>query len=50
MKHHLYQIYYGGMKQKLLGQYLCKTCNKIVTKKAHKLAAALLVNGFSNDK
>ncbi len=30
MKHHLYQIYYGGFKEKLTGKYYCKTCNGII--------------------
>ncbi len=29
MKHHLYQIYYGGIKELLKYHYYCKTCNEI---------------------
>jgi len=27
MKHHLYQIYYGGFKIKLTDMYYCKICD-----------------------
>ncbi len=30
MKHHEYQIYYGGIKQKIEGLYWCKDCLEIV--------------------
>ncbi len=28
MKHHLYQIYYGGWKIKLKDQFYCSECDK----------------------
>ncbi len=33
MKHHLYQIYYGGFKQKLANWYYCETCNGMIQTK-----------------
>ncbi len=30
MKHHLFQIYYGGFKTKLKGAQFCKHCNAVV--------------------
>ncbi len=38
MKHHLYQIYYGGWKTKLLKQYYCKTCDLFVDENPVKLS------------
>ncbi len=32
MKHHLYQIYYGGFKIKLKNNFYCLTCNKLYNK------------------
>ncbi len=29
MKHHLYQIYYGGWKIKINNQFYCEECHKI---------------------
>ncbi len=29
MKHHLYQIYYGGFKIILKGMFFCKDCQQI---------------------
>jgi len=31
MKHHLYQLYYGGFKEKLINHYYCETCRGIIT-------------------
>ena len=31
MKHHLYQIYYGGFKHKLKYRYYCIQCDRIIT-------------------
>ncbi len=36
MKHHEYQIYYGGFKEKLYNTYYCKTCGAVVNQK-HKI-------------
>ncbi len=37
MKHHLYQIYFGGWYEKLPNHYYCETCNAIITNSArHK--------------
>ncbi len=30
MKHHLYQIYYGGFKTKLKDYFYCKDCDSIL--------------------
>ncbi len=30
MKHHEYQIYYGGFKRKVKGLYYCKDCHAVV--------------------
>jgi len=30
MKHHLYQLYYGGFKYKIKNTYYCQTCDLIV--------------------
>ncbi len=49
-KHHLYQIYYGGFKHKLLGQYYCRNCKKITTKKGHKPDAVSLTTVPNLDK
>ncbi len=35
MKHHLYQIYYGGFKHKLKNWKYCKECNLVITQKMH---------------
>ncbi len=32
MKHHEYQIYYGGFKIKLKGIYFCKQCGTLISK------------------
>ncbi len=37
MKHHEYQIYYGGFKKKLNKMYFCEDCNKILTKLQHQI-------------
>ncbi len=36
MKHHEYQIYYGGIKEKLPRIAYCKTCGAIVRSPSHK--------------
>ncbi len=36
MKHHEYQIYYGGFKIKLLKYYYCKECGIINWKKPNQ--------------
>jgi len=35
MKHHLYQIYYGGFKIKLSKVYYCKQCKTIIITAVH---------------
>ncbi len=35
MKHHLYQIYYGGFKVKLVNTYYCKACDSLVSDKGY---------------
>ncbi len=37
MKHHLYQIYYGGWKVKLIDAYYCRDCDKIYETSDKKL-------------
>ncbi len=33
MKHHLYQLYFGGFKTKLKNYFFCVTCNDIIRTK-----------------
>jgi len=32
MKHHLYQIYYGGFKHKLENSFWCDECHSIISR------------------
>ncbi len=38
MKHHLYQIYYGGWKIKLTKQYYCKDCDLFIDENPVKIS------------
>ncbi len=40
MKHHKYQIYYGGFKIKLKDIYYCKDC-KLIVSRSHKKPTGL---------
>ncbi len=35
MKHHLYQIYFGGFKHKIAYTYYCSDCFAIITSKSN---------------
>ncbi len=37
MKHHEYQVYYGGFKKKLKNKFYCKDCNAILIQVNNKL-------------
>jgi len=37
MKHHLYQIYYGGFKTLLPNAYYCSICNMLMDSNHHKI-------------
>ncbi len=39
MKHHEYQLYYGGVKEKIAKLAYCKDCGAIVTSPQHKIIA-----------
>jgi len=36
MKHHLYQIYIGGFKEKFYSTFYCKDCGYIITRMDNK--------------
>ncbi len=37
LKHHEYQIYYGGFKIKLKRMYFCEDCNDVMTHIIHQI-------------